>query len=307
MNAQDVNQAFDFTFDQTLDPMGDFLDMDDFSEEDPGPFLPNVEGRTEFLPPDAERIPVMEHAVKQDTAEYAARPAEERTRELFGQMAIHKDALLAIIDATHAPCSMAEVARRIAASPAKKFSVYAPSTLCTMLETAGALERVTDDGTPYDTQSAQPRIETIDGEDYYVPTNAPQVCWRATTAGLAMLAEQDPSERLHNLFEKEHDLLPIHKRVLTMASEEQGATMAQLSAAVDGNPLIAEPRRFFVQHFVEGLERAGALAWHETVWKTTEIGRDALGALANVDDQFTPPLHDENERTIAAETDGIKW
>ena len=49
------------------------------TQEDPGPFLPNEEGRTEFLAPDPDRVPVITNAVDRDSSSYAERPAEDRT------------------------------------------------------------------------------------------------------------------------------------------------------------------------------------------------------------------------------------
>lgn len=298
--------AFDFTFDPYLDPLGDCFDPADPSDDDPSPFLPNTEGRTEFLPPDADRIPIIENAIKQDTDEYAARPASERTRELFEQMRPHRSTLLGILDAARTPSSTDEVNQAVEELRTRKFSVYSASNLCTMLEAAGALERVTADGKPYKTCQPKPAVVVIDGEAYYEPTWPPKVHWRTTKAGLQMVADDHPVERMQRLLKREEDLQVIHKRVLNMASKPDGTTMSQLSAAVDSNPLIAEPRRFFVQHFVEGLERCDALAWSGSVWKITDVGTQALEMLANVRDDYVVSAQD-TKGTIATETNGITW
>ena len=81
---------FSFSFDPNLEIFGgsEPLSMDDVPGADPGVFLPNTEGRTEFLPPDPSRIPVIENAVKHDSPEYLARPAEERTSELLDRKSV---------------------------------------------------------------------------------------------------------------------------------------------------------------------------------------------------------------------------
>ena len=82
--------------------------------------------------------------------------------------------------------------------------------------------------------------------------------------------------------------------------------MSELSAAVDSNPLIAEPRTFFVQHFIEGLERCAAVEWNGSAWEATAFGKVTLGDLADVEDTYES---DEQAKVgeVAAESDGIRW
>ena len=83
MSTPDLS-AFNFSFDPTLDT---WAVSDEPAELDSSEiFLPNVEGRTEFLPPDPDRVPVIENSVRTDDPAYAARPADERTHELLSQM-----------------------------------------------------------------------------------------------------------------------------------------------------------------------------------------------------------------------------
>lgn len=298
---EDANNlgVFNFAFDPELD---EFSGGEDASQD--GLFLPNEEGRTEFLPPDPEKVPVIESAVKQDTPEYAARPAEERTRELFSQMKSQRNILRGILDAARTPCSTAGVEQAVEPLREKKFSIYSTANICAMLETAGALERVHEDGTAY-AYDPQPEIVMVDGEEYYEPAVAPVVCWQATEAGLAVVDEDDSLERVRLLFEKEAEFLPVYKRVLSMAAADEGVSVAQLSAAVDENPLIADPRRFYVQHFTEMLENREAVEWSGSAWVITATGRAALDELADVEDTYVAPETDHP--TVATETDGICW
>lgn len=304
MNTPDLS-AFNFSFDPTLDT---WAVQEPESELDPSEiFLPNTEGRSEFLPPDPDRVPVIEASVNQYDPAYAARPALERTRELFAQMRPHRTALLGILEAAASPISTAQVRETLEGSGRVKFSVYSPSNFCTMLEVAGALDRVTADGAPYGNAQPTPDIVEIDGAEFYQPTTPPEVCWRTTEAGAAMIAEDDPSERIAALLAREPEFLPVYKRVLTLALAETGTTMGLLSVAVDTDPAVAENRRFYVQHFVESLERAGALAWERGAWRTTEAGRATLeGELAEVaDDYEIPALEDVVE--MPTTTDGVRW
>lgn len=272
---------------------------------DPGIFLPNTEGRTEFLPPDPDRVPKMP-AVDQATPEYAARPAEERIRELFNNMNPHRRVLYGVLRALHDPISNDEVGGVVDALRAHKFSVYSTSNICTMLETAGAVRRVLEDGTPYDQFQPEPKIVVEEGVEYWQAVPAPTPFWQITEEGQAQLDSYHPIEKLEATFADEAEYLTLYKRVLTMCASDAGVTMKQMSAAVDSDPLVAtEPRNYFVQHFVEALERGEAVAWNGTAWKITEVGRQALAEnLADVVDDYVIP---EDAQPAQTESDGVNW
>lgn len=298
---------FNFTFDPELEGMMENPTSMDEVGGDLGVFLPNTEGRTEFLPPDPDKVPKIENAIDQTSEEYAQRPAEDRTRELFAQMRPQRAILRAIMDAAVEPISESNLESIVDEVRTRKFSVYSTATICHMMEVSGALQRVTEAGEPYDSVEALPAIVEIDGEEYYEPTTPPEVHWLATPAGLAVMAENKPLERIEALFEEEADYLKIYKRVLTMAAEEGGTTMPKLSAAVDSDPLISKPQRvFFVQHFTDLLENRDAIEWQGATWTATEVGRAALEKLADVEDDFAEGA-EERSYAVAAESDGIKW
>ena len=279
----------------TMDEMGN----------DPGIFLPNTEGRTEFLPPDPDRVPQMP-AVDQATPEYAARPAEERIRELFNNMNPHRRVLYGVLRALREPVGNDQVGSVIDALRAHKFSVYSTSNICTMLETAGAVRRVLEDGTPYEDFKPEPKIVVEDGVEYWQAVPAPMPYWQITEAGQAQLDSYHPIEKLEATFAEEAEYLTLYKRVLTLCTADEGVSMKQMSAAVDSDPLVAtEPRNYFVQHFVEALERGEAVAWNGKAWKITEVGRQALAEnLADVVDSYVVPTGAQPAQT---ESDGVNW
>lgn len=272
---------------------------------DPGIFLPNTEGRTEFLPPDPDRVPQMP-AVDQATPEYAARPAEERIRELLNNMNPHRRVLYGVLRALREPVGNDQVGSVIDALRAHKFSVYSTSNICTMLETAGAVRRVLEDGTPYEDFKPEPKIVVEDGVEYWQAVPAPMPYWLITEAGQAQLDSYHPIEKLEATFAEEAEYLTLYKRVLTLCTADEGVSMKQMSAAVDSDPLVAtEPRNYFVQHFVEALERGEAVAWNGKAWKITEVGRQALAEnLADVVDSYVVPTGAQPAQT---ESDGVNW
>lgn len=306
MSTPDLS-AFNFSFDPTLDT---WAVSDKPAELDSSEiFLPNVEGRTEFLAPDPDRVPVIENSVRTDDPTYAARPAEERTRELLSQMRPHRATLLGILAACETPMATSAMKEAVERISGRKFSVYMPSNFCTMLEVAGGLARVTDAGEPYTDEVRAPEMVEVDGRAFWRPTTPPPVYWQTTEAGATVLAEDDPAARIERLFAKEPEFLPVYKRILLMADTEEGTSMGLMSVAVDTDPAIAENRRFYVQHFVESLERAGAFVWADGAWRATDAGRTALaGALAEViDDYEVPAVDDVTCANVPTLTDGVNW
>ena len=68
MSTPDLS-AFNFSFDPTLDTWAVSNEPAELDSSEI--FLPNVEGRTEFLPPDPDRVPVIENSVRTDDPTYA--------------------------------------------------------------------------------------------------------------------------------------------------------------------------------------------------------------------------------------------
>lgn len=319
MSEDKTPNTFEFAFDPSLDfdPEGDYALLDEFDDDEnfnpdeyidtPGPFLPNDEGRTEFLPPDPDWDPGIK-GVEQDSGAYTERPAIDRTRQLFAQLRAQRLILVEIVKTAETPVNMETIEASIADVRKRRFSIYSTPNLCSMLETAGGLERVREDGSPYGDGKGEPDIVVEDGEEYYVPTNPPVVHWLATDAGKEISAEAlGTIARVQELFDKEEKFLSIYKRVLTMAAREEGATMPQLSAAEDTNPLIAKPtRRFFVAHFVENLERRGGIMWGGKSWVITDLGREALELLDDVVDDFESGVEPKTGQ-VATTTQGVNW
>ncbi len=312
------SQGFNFEFDPNFDIFGDEvagadepIDMDSVGV-DPGVFLPNTEGRTEFLPPDPEKVPKIEHAIKQDSPEYAERPAIERTRELFAYMYPHRIMLLQTLEAATDITSNEEMEQKIDEIRAHKFSVYSPVNICTMLEVAGALERVTADGDPYVEHEAKPDIVIEDGEEFYVPTNPEPVYWHISAAGEQMLEDRDLDTKLKEQLSADEKYLGIYKRVMRMANAQDGTTMKELSAAVDGDPLISKPNRIhFVQHYVETLERCEAISWNGSTWKLTDFGKKYFESeFADIQETSyvpEPKTHEGTDGEVLTESQGVCW
>ncbi len=294
--------------DDEFDPLADDFDDSIFAgiEEDD-------EAVTEFLAPDPSRVETVEGTLGRESDAYRARPAKERTAELFAQMKPYRLLLLDLIracDTPGEPQTTEAMMAKFAELDANYKSTYSGANLLSMLEAAGAIDCVTPDGTPYAEVSVEPQIMTDEnGVEYLAPGAAPVRCWVAAEAGRAVCAANNPRGRIDELFAKEAQYLPIFKRILRMAAAEGGTSMADLSSVIDDDPLVQEPR-YFSQHFLKNLERHEAVAWRSNRWVATDLGRALLEELADVDDSYNPSEAHEQARirAIAAEsTMGAVW
>lgn len=207
------------------------------------------------------------------------KPAPERIDDLFQKMAPRKRTLLSIIRFCEDKRPVDDVNAYIDSLQETNHSVYSAATLCGLLERAGALVRVDEEGELARETPSEPVLVTDeDGNEYLeVPDQTPTY-WLATLEGTAAANSDVPADRMRELLEKNTTYAPIYQRILKMCAQEGGASVKELSEAVDSDPLVQEPRRY-VAWFLNQLEECEALSWTSS-WNITEIGHEALKALA---------------------------
>lgn len=211
-----------------------------------------------------------------DLAEQA--PATEPIYQLLRTMAPRRSVLLGIMAFCETPQSLETLNDEVDRLQAHNASVYNAASLCMALEAKGALERVTEDGTPYAEVDLEPIVvEDEDGTSHYETPETPALFWLTTEGGRAVLAAEDPVGDARALLDEEKHLFPIYHRVLTLC--DAGCTTAALGRAVDSDPLVQDPR-LFAGHFVERLESAGCLAWTGEAWHATDLGRTIATEIA---------------------------
>lgn len=209
------------------------------------------------------------------------RTAEDRTADLLQAMAPRRAVLLGALSFCQEPKPVSQVNNLIDELQRNNSSVYTAANLCSLLEKAGALERIAADGTPTANIEAEPHITVIDGVEYLEAERPAETFWRTTTAGSVAVEADKPLERLRELLDSDAAYHPIYKRLLFLCAAEGGSDMKSLGEAVDSDPLVQKPR-FYASRFIDRLEKCGALAWRSS-WVTTDIGQAGLEMLANVD------------------------
>lgn len=257
----------EYLLDDDFDP----LEEDDVSEEDDDEEIIGYVGTQE------DAVTVQE---KVDT-----RPAIERIDELLRTMAPRRKVLLGTIAFCREPQSVSAVNAYIDEMQEYNYSVFTAANLCTLLEKAGALVRITEDGKVADDVEATPKTVIIDGVEYLEAQDPVEIQWLSTEDGIEALEADKPLERLNELFAEDELYLTIYERILRLCAASDGATVAVINEAVDNDPLVQKPR-LYAPHFIDKLEKCDALTWRKA-WQITDIGQTGLELLSQIEDNAT--------------------
>ena len=262
---QDLQRTSDLLFDAE-NPHYDPLVELTIDEED----IDDSEGQ---LGPNTEYNAKAYYAIKPD-----GRSAAERIQDLFEALAPRRRVLLAILEYLDVPKRSDALDEKVNELQQNDISVYSGYNFSALLEEAGAIKKVDEDGEDCDEEAEQmPDIVEIDGVKFYKPTDGKQVFWLITDDGLAYLEADNPFGRLTELVADEQQYQRIYKSVLEFCNAEGGRTAAELSELIDDDPLVQKPRRYF-SSFVKKLEDCNALMWGKK-WQTTELGNKGLELL----------------------------
>lgn len=261
------DSTFDLSFDSELD---EFDPLEDTGADDEGGDYTAISSATD--------APAQQSEAKTDD-----RTPAERIDDLFDSMVPRRKVLLGILSFVEEPQTAEAVNARVDKLQQDNFSVYTAANLCSLLERAGAIERVTADGQPADETENEPKTVVVDGVEYLEAAEPVEVFWRITEPGQAKLDSDKPIERLRALLDEDVDYAVIYKRILTLCAAEEGATTPAINGKVDNDPLVQSPR-LYAPHFVDKLEQCDALEWRKA-WFTTETGKQGLEMLVDVVDE----------------------
>lgn len=202
-------------------------------------------------------------------------PAPERIEKLMDAMNATARTLRLLIAFCEEPKAVDEVNDFVEKTQGDNCSVYSAATLCRLLDEAGAIERIDEEGNLANEIVDEPTVVVVDGVEYLEPAPARPSFWRSTACGLAYVAAADPEAALQALLNENPDYLPIFKRVLELCARTDGAASPALSEAVDKDPIVQEPRRYS-GFFIDRLEACDAVEWKNGAWRITELGTTVL-------------------------------
>ena len=166
-----------------FDPLEDFEDDAAETEGRADEFVATVSAAEDALAHDDDK------PVAPATCE---KPAEERIADLLKAMAPRRTVLLGILTACDEPQPASAVNARVDELQENNFSVYSAANLCSLLEKAGAIERVTAEGEPAENIEAEPQTVVVDGVEYLEAREPVEIYWRITEPGRAALEADKP-------------------------------------------------------------------------------------------------------------------
>lgn len=213
---------------------------------------------------------------------------EERLAQLLASMETRRKVLLGILDLCREPKLSEELVWAVDELQAHNQSVFASTTLINLLEQAGGLNHINEDGSPFVAPEAkveeEPADETVDDEEQetdeedfeveFAEVEAPaRSFWVATEAGIAAVEADNPKARAAALLDDDAELLPVYREILE-ALADGPLTKPQVSDIVRAHPLTQDARHQ-AGYFIDRLERVDAIEWANP-WALTEAGRALL-------------------------------
>lgn len=263
-----MSEAHDKGFDYSLGAVEESWDV--FADEDIDERGDEDESSPELVP-DPEKIAKL--PVEPTPAPET--PAAERIARLFERLRGRKRVMMGILKFLQEPQNTLDLDVRVVELQVHDFSLYTGTNYAALLEEAGAIMKLNEDGSPFDASFEQiPDIIEINGVEFLKPVKGRRIYWQNTADGQAFLEADKPKERMWKLFEDDAIYNHIYRQILIMASAEDGTTMAAITPVADDDPITVKPR-LYAPHFVDMLEQCEAIRW-DGKWRITEIGREGL-------------------------------
>ncbi len=208
--------------------------------------------------------------MQRDAVYTPARMGSVRTAvlELLDHNPGRRPVLLGIIDACRGGCASSEVTRRVEELQTSNLSVYAPMTLCRMLERAGALSLEMP-------QVSEEREDVEAGVEYLEIKERIDPVWHATEEGLAVYDEMTNGAAFRDIvLDRDSRYIDVYAAVMEAVGESPRSKVF-VEELADTFEVVKSPRRFG-GHFIDMLERTDALEWKNHAWQLTELGRKMI-------------------------------
>lgn len=266
-----TDDFFDLSLEEdygTFDPLADF-----------GPSEDDLDAPIEsgVIRAEPKEFPSAE-ALAQTSESLAAQPAAMRIATLLDNMQPSRKLLFALMDRCTAPQANEDVTAFIAEFQRHAKSVFTPDLILHHLHRAGALERLCEDGSSYESLNLEPSVVVEDGVEYLAPVAPPEIYWHTTADGQAALAGNRPADRLAWQLESEPQYRHLFRAVLEAAAAEDGTSEKEVAALIGDDPALEKPR-MYPQRFIGKLNECDAVKWEGKRWRITDLGRAVLAEM----------------------------
>lgn len=180
--------------------------------------------------------------------------------------------LLNIIGFAEGGCASSVISERVEEWQRDNWSVYAPMTLCRMLERAGAL-------TLEMPEIAEEQESAEEGVSYLEIRETVDPVWHATDEALQLREEYMSGAQFRAIVleSDESRYAEVYERVMDALAEEP-RKLAAIEELTDTMDITKSPRRFG-QHFIDILEATDCILWGAGAWNLTDLGRAMLAEL----------------------------
>jgi len=253
-----------FDYEEDFDPLAfDDAEIDQEDMDDDNPYDTVDYPTMRNMPAEMQRDAVFTPE-KQGSAEAAI-------EALFDHNPARRPILIAILEMCKEGCLSSELTEKVDELQKDNYSVYAPLTLCRMLERAGALELE-------EIEEAEEVENTEDGVTYLEIDETPDPTWTTTEAGLAAIESHTGGAAFHDIYERDNKYAEVYQAVMAFCDEAPRSVQA-IGKLVDTFEICQEPRRFG-GHFIDMLERTDCLIWKDHAWHLTELGKDMLAEIS---------------------------
>ena len=257
----DVILDEDLDFEEDFDPLAvDDLDINQDEMDDDNPYDVADYPTMRNMPDGMRRAAVFTPENKGG--------AGEALRSLLDYNPARRPILLSIIDLCREGCAASVITERISALQTDNRSVYAPSTLCRMLERAGALELEMPEAT-------EEHEDEETGAGYLVIKERVDPIWHATDEALAVYDSMTDGSSFRELILGRDGRYAEVYRAVMEALAEQPRSKKDIEEIVDVFEIVQHPRRFG-GHFIDMLERVDAIVWKDRSWQLSDLGARML-------------------------------
>lgn len=196
----------------------------------------------------------------------------EAVKKLVATNPARREVLLAIIDLSREGALASRIDEKVAELHSDNQTVYAPVSLCRMLERAGALE--------FEMPELGEECEDVEeGVGYLKIDEQVDPIWRATPEGITAYEElTQGNEWREVVFDTDATYAEVYLAVMKRIKEEPCGREA-INELAKTFEITQSPRRFGT-HFIDLLEKTSAIKWTNHAWTLTELGEALLPELA---------------------------